>query len=372
MSSSNKLILVALKYAPVHWLLMTAYRDAFVRSRNRVEVSWVLAEEYAARAPHGDRVVSVGKGRGYREMVRYFPNQHRQLSRLRREHLFAGATSEDPVHVLIQATHLANPVLVRRLRHLFPHALIHYYLHEPTSWTRKLKKGDGLVRSFATYLAQLRDLRHVDLFYVTHHKGIEMAAESFPLAGLTNRGRVLPLPFRDLCPDFPAASPTHAARDQILMLGRADNRRCLDLFLEVAAASASRQLKWQFMLLSASSLRLPKWTQALPNLRARIGCEYSDEEMGVELRQSRFVFNLYRVEYTASGVTPVALMFGVPVIASAQERNSELEAAGCLYLASIPTADELVHMLESCSVVNPSALRAFYMRTFDSSAMSIR
>ncbi len=366
----NKLVLVALKFAPVHCAHMHGYRDAFVRSRGPAEICWIVADEYRDRLPLGDRVVAVGPGRRYSDIIRGLVTQQRVLSRLTREDLFATPLPKDPVHVLVQATHPANPVLMKKVRHIFPYASIRYYLHEPTSWIEKVRRRNGLLASTAVYLAQWRDLRRVDLYYVANQQALEMAGESFPIASLANRGYVLPLPFRDLCPHF-LGHPGNGTRSQILMMGRADNRRCLDLFLRVAAESACRRLHWRFTVLSASAPRLPGWAQALPNLRLRIGQPYSDEEMGVELGQSRFVFNLYRVEYTASGVTPVALMFGVPVVAREKEWDPELEAAGCLYLPRIPTAAQLVDRLEASPAADRLALRAFYERTFDTSAIAI-
>lgn len=357
----TRLVLVALKFAPVHKLLMLAYRDVFLRCEPDARVTWIVADEYGEGLPGGDRVLSIGSGRLLTIVARRLPYQVYRLQTLTRAEVVGEA---EDLHVLVQTPHPANWILIRRLRQLYPRASIRYYLHEPTSWLEKLRKGEGLAFASVVYASQWLDLRAADMFYVANRKALESACSAYPIARLRDRGHVVPLLFRDICGDLGAAAPFDQ-RQQVLMLGRADRGRCVDVFMEAAAASHAGGLPWEFVILSASSPHVPNWARLLPNLRLRIGAPYSDAEMAAELVRSRHVFNLYRVRYLQSGVTPVALMFGVPVIAHAQEREPELVAAGCLYFDQEPTGEELVRHLCAAPPADRQALRAYYLRQFD-------
>lgn len=363
----SHLVLVALKFAPVHRIHMLAYRKAFLRTEPAARVTWIVADEYIDGLPGTDRVLSSGSGRRLGVGARRLPRQAVKLRRIGRSEV---AGEAEYLHVLVQTTHPANTILMRRLRLLYPRASIRYYLHEPTSWFQKLRKGEGLVFASAVYLTQWLDLREADMFYVANAKALQSAYRAYSIAGLGSRGHVLPLLFTDVCGDLDSTVSLES-RHQVMMLGRADEGRCVDLFMNAAATAYAVGLPWEFLILSASSPAMPGWARRLPNLRLQVGAPYSEAEMAAELKRSRYVFNLYRVSYIQSGVTPVALMFGVPVIAHSQEWQPELEAAGCVYFDEEPSATELVDRLLAAPPADRQALRAFYLRRFDVSAAVI-
>lgn len=369
LSSTKHLVLVALKFAPVHNQLMSAYRDAYVRSVGPCAVTWIVADEYET-LPRQDRVVRMGPGSSYGIIARSLLRQWGFVKRFTAESIF-GSQRINSVHVLVQAAHPANALLMRKLRKLAPGVSIRYYLHEPTSWFAKLRKRDGAFGSAAVYLTQCLDLHNADLFYTAHDRALKTALAAFPIPRLLQRGRVMPLPFRDLCPEFDSDRLEHVQNIQILFLGRADQTRCVDVFFNAARVAERRSLGWRFVLLTPRTPDIPGWARQLPNLQCHTGRPYSDDDMVIELRRSRYVFNLFRVPYTQSGVTPVALMFGVPVIAHAQEREPELEAAGCIYFQRIPDASRLVTHLETRTHIDRAALRNYYLRTYDSSVIRI-
>jgi hypothetical protein len=382
--SARHLILVALKFAPVHRLHALAYREAFLQSCRTATVTWIVADEYRSHLPPEDRVVTVGSGLrhsatdGQKSLgsvilrrlqlakdLSGFVLQCIAIRKLQAVDVFENPPSDGHVHVLFQTTHPANAGLMTRLRRLFRHASLGYYLHEPTSWFAKLRKREGMPYATAVYMTQWRDLRNVDFYYVAHRRALISAATAYPIRGLLQRGRILPLPFRDMYPDFASARRLDGCPLQVLMLGRADDTRCLDIFLAAAAESARRKLEWRFVVLSGRTPPIPQWAKDIRNLELRTGQPYTDEEMAAELCRSRFVFNVYRVAYMQSGVSPVAFMFGVPVIAHTQEYVPELQAAGCLYFDAVPTAAEVVDRLCSAPDPDPDRLRQFYLRTFD-------
>jgi hypothetical protein len=209
-----------------------------------------------------------------------------------------------------------------------------------------------------------------DLVYVANARAKASAASAYPLRGLGPKTRVLPLAFPDMSQGLPSGPPM-TERRQVLFLGRANQARCLDLFVECARLSRDANLPWTFALLTGSSPDLPPWAHGLENLRVVAGRPYRDEEMAAELGRSRFVFNLYRVRYTESGVTPVALMFGVPFVAGRQERTPLLQGAGCVFFDEPPTAAGVLDALGTAMEPDPAVLRSAFKSRHDASGLAI-
>lgn len=363
-----KLVLVALKYAPVHRIHMMAYRDA-IRRHATCEVAWVVADEFRGMIPAADRVIFVGPGKGYRAIVRRLFAQFRTIRSLTREVLGISA-ERDPVHVLVQAPHPANPWLIRRIHRLASSASVRYYLHEPTSLWDKIRKTDGVLLSLVRYVTQYFEVRSADMVYVGSQRALNCATRAFRPAGAGKKVRVLPLPFIDLCSGG-VARESAMAGGRILLLGRADERRCLSLFYQAAIRAHQNGDPWRFVVLTASSLVVPAEVRNLPNLELKSGAPYSDEEMVAELRRARFVFNLYGVDYMQSGVSPVAMMCGAPLIALRQEYDPALAGAGCLFFDRVPTPAEFLAALASAPPPDAAAIRQVYLSTHDSSGLRI-
>jgi hypothetical protein len=367
-----RLVLVALKDAPVHLPLMVAYRRAFQRRGDVAGVTWIVADEYTVQLPPEDHVVAMGPGRRYGAILRGLPAQLRRIGSLRREDVVPDSAGEvDATHVFVETIHPSHTPLMLRLRRILPSPSIRYYLHEPTSWREKLAKGDPFLHASTVFLNQCVDVIPPDVVYVSRQELAERLPSLYPSPRLRERARVLPLPFLDVAPDLAGNALSGPLPRTVLFLGRADERRCMDLFFAAAAESHRRGNGWAFVMLSSSSPAVPPAVRALPNLRLEIGRRYSDDEQYLELRRAGYVFNLYRVKYSQSGVSPVALMFGVPLIANVQERNDSLERAGCLYFDGEPSPGKLVDLLDEHLPVDRAALRRHYLETHDASGLVI-
>jgi hypothetical protein len=367
------LVLVALKDAPVHHALMEAYRKAFLRQRDVSGVTWIVSDEYVKLIRKEDQVVALGPGRSYASILRRIPSQIARIRRLRREEVIPDSSGENgDSHVFVEAMHPNHWALMRHLRRILPRPSIRYYLHEPTGWAEKVAKGDGLFHATTVYLTQWVDMFQPDVVYVSSPRLAERLGKGLYLVpGLRDRVRVLPLPFADVAADLVPETMGGPASRSVLFLGRADERRCMDVFFATAAEAHRRGNGWTFVMLSGSSPAIPPAAASLPNLRLEIGRRYSDEDQHRELRQAGYVFNLYRVKYSQSGVSPVSLMFGVPLIANAQERHPELEKAGCLYFDEDPSPGELMDRLEARPDTDRAAIRRHYLATHDASGLVI-
>lgn len=366
-----QLVLVTLKDAPVHRVHMEAYRRAFLRRNDVAGVTWLVSDEYEGTVGGTDRVVTLGPGRKYGEIVRRLPEQLRRIRTLQRKDVLAAGPA-DAAHVFVQTTHPSHWALMLHLRRILPGPSIRYYLHEPTTWLTKVRKGDGLLHATSVYLTQCVDMFIPDIVYVSRIEAVEnLGRRVYPAPGLKDRTRVLPLPFLDMAPDLAPGALAPDVPRTVLFLGRADERRCMALFFASARESHRRGDGWRWAMLSGSSPQIPSWAKDLPNLDMRVGRPYTEDEMAAELRRAGYVFNLYNVQYTQSGVSPMALMFGVPLIANVQERHEALERAGCLYFDEQPTAPRLLELLAERRTADRAAIRRHYLATHDATSLVI-
>jgi hypothetical protein len=365
-AESGRLILVCLTHAPVHANLMRAYRTAYLRRRPDTDCIWLAPQSFADSVPDVDRHVPVGAGRRDRGAGL---DQLRQVLQLDADAVAGGPLVPARTHVFVQSTHPLNSLLIFRLRRALGQIDVHYYLHEPGTLRLKLARGDGLALSVAVTVSHHLDLRAANRFYVSNAAARERAMSSYRIPGLESRCDLLPLPFPDLVPDW--SPPLANTAPHLLMLGRADERRCLDVFLGLARLAARERPTWRFTILSSSPVAIDDSLNQLPNLQLQAGQAYSDAQMSAALRAATHVFNLFRITYTQSGVTPVALMHGVPVIAATWERSPELESLGCIYVDDIPQPDRLLDIIGLAPKVKPQGLRAFYLRHHDAAQVSL-
>lgn len=365
-AESGRLILVCLTHAPVHANLMRAYRTAYLRRRPDADCIWLAPQSFAKSVPDNDRHVPVGADRRSRGAALA---TLRRILQLDADAVAGGLPASGHSHVFVQSTHPLNSLLIWRLRRALGPVDVHYYLHEPGTLRLKLARGDGLALSLAVTASHHLDLRAANRFYVSNAAARERALRSYRIPGLESRCDLLPLPFPDLVPDW--TPPRGNTAPHLLMLGRADERRCLDVFLGLARHAARERPTWRFTILSSSPVGVDDALRLLPNLQLRVGQPYSDAQMTAALGAATHVFNLFRITYTQSGVTPVALMHGVPVIASTWERSPELENLGCIYVDDIPPPDRLLALIERAPSSDARGLRDFYLRHHDAAQVSL-
>lgn len=357
-SANGLLLLTCLTQARVHRLHLQAYRTAYLRHRPKTDCIWLAPELFADVVPEGDsHVVLRSGGAGLLGAIELVT----AIQRLSVAKLGGHRSEASPAHVFVQSTHPANSVLIRRLRRLLGRVEVYYYLHEPGSVGLKIDRGDGIVSAIGVTAAHYVDLLASDRFYVSNAAARERALASYRIPSLAKKCDVLALPFVDLVPCWRPTRRPEAPH--LLMIGRADDRRCLDVFLALARLAAQVRPAWRFTILSASLVEIG--STFLPNLQLTAGTPYSDEQMTAAVRSASHVFNLFRITYTQSGVTPVSLMHGIPVIASAWERDSELEKLGCIYLDAIPEPATLLTRIETAPRANCSGIREYYLRHHD-------
>jgi hypothetical protein len=255
--------------------------------------------------------------------------------------------------VYLQSTHPLN--LIVSLWARFHRLNIAYYLHEPTDLTEKLKKGDPVIYACLVRVVQYLECWFTDVIFIAAPSLLDKA-HRMRRAG---EAQILALPLA--IPDLDSAISSHPKeRTRLLYLGRAHPMRCLDQFFKLAEHLESSGSGVRPTLLTYSPL-----DTSPPCVDTRAGRSYSDLEMLDLLEESFAVWNVYDVEYSQSGVTPVALRSGVPLLVSSFEKERSLVEEGVAIEVSIEPfdlenlADRLTRLAEGFGGLSPKCLDYF-------------
>jgi len=237
--------------------------------------------------------------------------------------------------IYLQSTHPLNLCIALWAR---LHGLkIAYYLHEPTGFLEKIRKGDPLIYAALVRVTQVLECWFSHVVFVATPALVEKV-QSLHLA---RKAQVLALPLA--IPDLdstPARAPKR--RTRVLYLGRAHAMRCLDRFTELANHLHASGLGILPTMLTYNPVEVPS-----PFIDTRAGRSYTDAEMLYLLEESFVVWNVYDVDYSQSGVTPVALRSGVPLLVSRFEKETALVGEGVAFEVPLEPfkLDELTSLL---------------------------
>jgi glycosyltransferase involved in cell wall biosynthesis len=268
-----------------------------------------------------------------------------------------------PAGVLLASWHPWNFLLARLVKKLSPATPVLAWLHEPYKDEKRVYGAKGVALVLLEWLQGL-SLGFLDAAIVHSLRGLRLLASGYP--GYRGQRRLIPLQFQDH--GFEAG----AARNYISFLGRAEPAKGVDRFFDLVGALGPKVANRQFQIVTASNIAgyLKKLS---PSARARLRVVNAPEISDAVIRQaaarSLAVLALYK-ETTQSGVIPLALMQGTPVIGtdiegitdwigdretgrivSANPSPAEIEAAITYIQAHFP------EMSQRC--------RAYYLATFD-------
>jgi hypothetical protein len=357
------LIFVSLKFSSVHLTLMRAYESSILNESLVNKVVWILADEYEPLLTYKERcsVIFTGTGQSYKKMIISLYRQFKLIKTIPKKVLDLVDDSEIYVH--IQNTHYYNSLLIEKLKLIQNKIKVSLYVHEPTNFSQKINKKDGFFQSIAVSFFQKNEIKKADICYMAHKNALKSFYESYHFSVVGNKGRVLPLLFEDKFYEVDNSSIKSQVKT-ILILGRVDNTRCLDVFLDCAEFSSNNGKKYNFKILSNKKIIIDGKFKGLSNLEIVSESYYSNQMMFDELKKCDYVFNLFRVDYTQSGVTPYALMFGKPVIAHCYEQDVDLESFGCIYYKTIPSGEVLLIDIEKNNTLSGS-IRDYYHRKYN-------
>ena len=251
-----------------------------------------------------------------------------KLQRLLRNH--------PPAAVLLVSWHPLNFLVARLAKSMYPDIPVITWLHEPYKDEKRIYGAKALI-IWLVELCQTLSLRYTDSAILHSRRGLRLFEKRYP--GFPGTRRVIPLHFQDDGLD------AGVERRYVSFLGRADKAKGIDLFFEWVETLAPRNAGYEFQIVTSSNIQ--SYLEGLtPPARSRLKVinkpRLSDKELRDAAAGSLAVLALYQ-ETMQSGIIPVALMKGTPVIGTDIEgitewiRNRETG----VIVSNKPTIEEL-------------------------------
>ncbi len=269
-----------------------------------------------------------------------------------------------PAALLIVSWHPLNFLLIKLVKRLYPQAAIITCIHEPYKEEKKVYGAKALIIYLAEYI-QAFTLLCTDVAILHSGRGSRMFEKRYPW--FKGQHMLIPLQFTD---DGLAPASGHR---YVSFLGRAVPAKGVDYFFEVVKASAEADLPWEYQIVTSSDIRsylqdLP--AAALNKLKIVNPPNLSDQEIRQAAGSSLAVMTPYK-ETTQSGIIPIALMKGTPIVGTNIEGITEWIKDGetGAIVSSHPSIQEIHAALNHIQANFPAmsaACRNAYLSWFDS------
>ncbi len=268
-----------------------------------------------------------------------------------------------PAAVLLVSWHPLNFLVARLAKFIYPDIPVITWLHEPY----KDEKGVYGVKALIIWLVELcqtLSLWYTDVVILHSRRGLRLFEKRYP--NFQGIKRVVPLQFQD--DGFDAEIP----RRYISFLGRADRAKGIEEFFQLVEEGAKEQLNCDFQIITGSDIQpyLKRLSAAaFRKLRVVYRPQLSDQELRDGAANSLALMALYR-ETMQSGVIPLALMKGTPIIGTNIEGITEWvrDRETGVIVSNKPAMEELLAAivyvqdhLEDMTV----RCRSHYLATFD-------
>jgi glycosyltransferase involved in cell wall biosynthesis len=355
---ASPVFIVCLKYAPGMWQHISSF------GRNLLDrgypVRFILApgfrwlnEDFGHLTSYP--LPSMGRASFFENLLSLFWFPGVFLHRLFRQY--------PPAGMLLASWHPWNFLLARLVKKLSPDTPVLAWLHEPYATEKRLYGAKRAAIVMVEWFQGL-SLGFLDEAIVHSPRGLRSLALGYP--EYRGRKRLIPLQFQD------NGFEARAARNYISFLGRAVPAKGVDRFFNLVEGLASEALNWRFQIVTASNIAgyLKKLS---PSARACLkvvnGPEISDAVIRQAAARSLAVLALYK-ETTQSGVIPVALMKGTPIIGTDIEGITDWlrdRETGVI----VPHNPSLADIKEAIAYIQrhfdemSQRCRTYYLATFD-------
>lgn len=268
-----------------------------------------------------------------------------------------------PAGVLLASWHPWNFLLARLVKKLSPETPVLAWLHEPYKDEKRVYGAKGVALVLLEWLQGL-SLGFLDAAIVHSPRGLRLLESGYP--GYRGPRRLIPLQFQD------NGFEAQAERNYISFLGRAEPAKGVDRFFDLVAGLGPEDSNRQFQIVTASNIAgyLKKLSPAgRARLRVVNAPEISDAVIRQAAARSLAVLALYK-ETTQSGVIPVALMKGTPVIGTDIEGITDWirdRETGRIVSANPSPAEieEAITYIQAHFPEMSERCRAYYLATFD-------
>jgi glycosyltransferase involved in cell wall biosynthesis len=355
---ASPVFIVCLKYAPGMWQHLSSF------GRNLLDrgypVRFILAPGFRWLNEDFGHLTcyplpSMGRASFFKNLLSLFWFPGVYLHRLFRHY--------PPAVILLASWHPWNFLLARLVKKLAPDTPVLAWLHEPYKADKRLYGAKRIAIVLVEWFQGL-SLGCLDAAIVHSPRGLRSLELGYP--GYRGRKRLIPLQFQD------NGFEARAARNYISFLGRAERAKGVDRFFDLVEGLGSEAFNWRFQIVTASNITgyLKKLS---PPARARLRVVNSPEISDAVIRQaaarSLAVLALYK-ETTQSGVIPVALMKGTPIIGTDIEGITDWlrdRETGVIVPPNPSLADiqEAIAYIQSHFAEMSERCRAYYLATFD-------
>lgn len=268
-----------------------------------------------------------------------------------------------PTGVLLASWHPWNFLLARLVKRWSPQTPVLAWLHEPYKDDKRVYGAKGAALVLVEWLQGL-SLKFLDAAIVHSPRGWRLLKSGFP--DYRCQRRLIPLQFQD------GGFEADPARPYISFLGRAEKAKGVDRFFDLVETLGPGISPRQFQIVTASDIAgyLKKLSSgARACLHVVQASEIPDAVLRQAAARSLAVLALYK-ETTQSGVIPVALMTGTPVIGTDIEGITDWLRDGETgrIVAANPSPGEVQAAITYLEVHFPEMsrrCRADYLATFD-------
>ncbi len=355
---SRSFFLVCLKYAPGMWQHLASFASRVQERACPVRLlihpdfvwmndGWGQATDYSFS--------SQSKGSVLRKAFAFLWLNPWRLHRFFRNH--------PPAAVLLVSWHPLNFLVARLAKSIYPDISIITWLHEPYKDEKGVYGAKALI-IWLVELCQTLSLRYTDVVILHSRRGLRLFEKRYP--AFPGIRRMIPLHFLDDGLD------TGVERRYVSFLGRADKAKGIELFFDLVEALTPHDPGCEFQIVTSSPIQsyLDRLSPTARNrLRVVNKSHLSDKELRAGAANSLAVLALYK-ETMQSGVIPVALMKGTPVIGTDIEGITEWikdRETGVIVSAN-PTLEEITtaiaYILNNFQDMKIRC-RAVYLSNFD-------
>jgi len=350
---SPHILIIDLRFTPGNWQHMESLYHCL--KEQKIGSSFILADEFTPFLAAQSKTFPAkyaGASKGIASLIE-MPVSYVKLTQSIR-------SLEGGTHALFVNWHPLNRSCIKKLKKRFPSIQISLWLHEPYIGR---KEDHGIFKYSARKIIRIIQnayFHYVDRFilFSTHSLSL-FKTHVAPELKHRYTTHQIPLLYRDLCPE-----PNTIKRKYITYFGNIAQIKRFDTFIGLAR----KMLDYNFRLVTSSSV--PKDLYSIPNLEIIQKKNLSDEEIAANVSESIACFALYK-SGANSGVVPVALMCGAPILASRIKvfENYGLEhQSNCVFIDNVNDANEIREAMELIKKnldVMSKAARQSYLTTFD-------
>ena len=350
--------IVNLRYAPGNWHHMESFASCL--EDLRIPFRFLMSSGYKWMNHHYDHLTDYT---AYSSNLKSTISDTFFLLLFRWQKIVRVWQQFPPSGILLVSWHPLNFFLIRILKTLYTKAPAISWVHEPYKEEKNVY-GKKAIFIYLIEFFQDLSLRVTDRAIMHSRRGLRFFHRRYPW--FKGHTYFIPLQYKDGGP-----SPL-TERPYVSFLGRADKAKGIELFFDLVSDASRVKESWMYQIITSSNIR--PYLQKLPgNVGERLHVinkpQLSDQEIWAGAASSLAVAALYK-ETMQSGIIPIALMKGTPVIGTDIEGITEWIQDGetGVIVSRNPSSAEImaaIQYIQENFAEMSAKCRRYYLATFD-------